>query len=134
MPFRTLVRVRFGDVDRAQIVYYPRFFNYFHTAFEDFFTEQGHEYRQVIDEVGVGFPIVHIETDFHRALRFGDLFEIEVGAERVGNTSATFRYLGRKNHELIAEARITVVCVDMKTLRPVPIPEPYRALFERNRI
>ena len=61
MAYTTKVRVRFGDEDHAQIVYYPRFFNFFHVAFEDFFGDQGHPYQKVLDEDQVGFPTVHIE-------------------------------------------------------------------------
>jgi 4-hydroxybenzoyl-CoA thioesterase len=133
MPYTTRVRVRFGDEDHAQIVYYPRFFNFFHIAFEDFFGDQGYPYQQVLDVEGVGFPTVHVETDFKQTLRFGDVFEVEVSVSSIGRTSATFHYIGRKEGAVAAEARMTVVCVDMKTWRPRPIPEPYRALFERNR-
>jgi len=133
MAYTTRVRVRFGDEDHAQIVYYPRFFNFFHIAFEDFFGDQGHPYQQVLDVDGVGFPTVHIETDFSRTLRFGDIFEVEVTVEKIGRTSALFHYVGRKQGEVAAEARMTVVCVDMKTWQPVPIPDKYRALFEKNR-
>ncbi|HJZ84567.1 MAG TPA: thioesterase family protein [Polyangia bacterium] len=134
MAFVTRVRVRFGDEDHAQIVYYPRFYNFFHIAFEDFFNEQGHDYQKVLDVERLGFPTVHVETDFFRTLKFGDVFEIEVAVERVGRSSATFRYRGRKDGELAAEARMTVVCVDMRTWKAVEIPQPLRALFERNRV
>ena len=50
MPFRTQVPVRFGDVDHAGIVYYPRFFIYFHEAFEDFFNENGFPYHVQLTE------------------------------------------------------------------------------------
>ena len=132
-PYATRVRVRFGDEDHAQIVYYPRFFNFFHIAFEDFFNDHGHPYARVIDEDGIGFPTVRVETEFFHTLRFGDVFDIEVSVERVGRSSAVFHYAGRKAGELAAEARMTVVCVDMKTWRPVPIPDHLRALFERYR-
>ena len=34
-PFVFALPVRFADVDHAGIVYYPRFFHYFHVAFEE---------------------------------------------------------------------------------------------------
>ena len=37
MSYRASVRARFGDEDHAGIVYYPRYFDFFHCAFEDFF-------------------------------------------------------------------------------------------------
>ena len=37
MAFRSQLKIRFGDIDRAGIVYYPRFMHYFHVALEEFF-------------------------------------------------------------------------------------------------
>ena len=39
MSYRTRVKVRFGDIDRAGIAYYPNLYHYCHIAFEDFFEE-----------------------------------------------------------------------------------------------
>ena len=136
MAFRTRIRIRFGDEDHAGIVYFPRFFHFFHCAFEDFFNAQGHPYKKVLDEDGAGWPAVHIESDFHKPLRFGDEMEVEVTVERLGDKSATFRYrgfkVGAEEEGEVAAARITVACIDMKSFRARPIPEPYRSLFERH--
>jgi 4-hydroxybenzoyl-CoA thioesterase len=35
MAFRSQLKIRFGDIDHAGIVYYPRFLHYFHVALED---------------------------------------------------------------------------------------------------
>ena len=37
MAFRSQLKIRFGDIDRAGIVHYPRFMHYFHVALEEFF-------------------------------------------------------------------------------------------------
>lgn len=37
MGFRAPIRVCFGDIDNAGIVYYPRGMHYFHLAMEEFF-------------------------------------------------------------------------------------------------
>jgi acyl-CoA thioesterase FadM len=80
----------------------------------------------------VGFPTVHVETEFSRTLKFGDVFEIEVRVPRIGRSSADFRYVGKKGGDVAAEATMTVVCVDMRTWRPQPIPDKYRRLMERH--
>lgn len=133
MPFRTRIAVRFGDVDHAGIVYYPRFFIYFHEAFEDFFDENGVKYPRLLDERRIGFPTVHIETDYQLPLRYGDALDIEVSVPRVGRSSAVFRYVGYRHgdgkHACTAE--ITTVCVDMNTWQSREIPDDLRALFGR---
>ena len=133
MTFQTSIAIRFGDEDHARIVYFPRFLHFFHCAFEDFFAAHGHPYRKVLDEDGYGWPAVHVDVDFQSPLRFGDRFDIDVWVEEVGTKSATFRYRGRCEGRDVARAKIVVACIDMKSFKGIPIPEPYRGIFEANR-
>ncbi len=133
MPFRTQVPVRFGDVDHAGIVYYPHFFIYFHEAFEDFFDENGHAYHELLNARRVGFPTVHIETDYKLPLRYGDALDLELSVPRLGNKSATFRYVGFRHRDGLqaCRAEITCACVDMATFEARLIPDDLRELFTR---
>ena len=86
-------RVRFGEVDQAQIVYYPRLFHYCHLAMEDFCeSELGLPYAVVIKERRIGFPTVHVEADFTAPMPFGADLSIEVSYLRIGKSSVTTRY------------------------------------------
>lgn len=131
MAFHTERAIRFADEDHAQIVYYPRFFHFFHEAFEDMFGAQGVPYRQCLDE-NVGWPAVHAEADYKRPVRFGDRLAITISVARVGDTSATFEYVGTRvgDSEVAVTAKIVVACLDMATMRSQAIPARYRALFE----
>jgi 4-hydroxybenzoyl-CoA thioesterase len=133
MAYRTTIPVRFGDVDHAGIVYYPKYFIYFHEAFEDFFNESGLPYHEVLDVRRVGFPTVHTETDFKAPLRYGDSLDLEVTVKRVGNKSATFHYVGYRHRDgvLACTADITVACVEMGTWKSQPFPDFLRELFAR---
>ncbi len=133
MAFRTSVEVRFGDVDHAGIVFYPKFFTYFHEAFEDFFNDAGHPYPKLIDERKIGFPTVHIETDYKKPLKYGDSLDLEVSVPKLGRRSATFRYVGYRHRDgqHACTAEITCACVDMRAFHAVDIPDDLRALFER---
>ncbi len=133
MPFRTQIRVRFGDVDHAGIVYYPQFFIYFHEAFEDFFDDNGLRYDRLLDERHVGFPTVHIEADYKLPLRYGDALDIELSVPKVGDRSAVFRYVGFRHADGLKalSAEITCACVDRRSFQAVPVPDDLRALFAR---
>jgi 4-hydroxybenzoyl-CoA thioesterase len=133
MPFRTQVPVRFGDVDHAGIVYYPKFFIYFHEAFEDFFDENGFAYHVQLNRRRVGFPTVNIETDYKLPLRYGDALDIELSVPKLGQRSATFRYVGFRHRDglLACRAEITCACVDMDSFQSRLIPDDLRALFVR---
>ncbi len=137
-PFRFSLRVRFDDVDHVGIVYYPRFFHYFHLAFEELFIARlgggAAAYRDLIDKRRVGFPCVHAEADFKHPLRFGDLVEIELTAPHVGQKSITFRYTASKvdhgGRVLAAEGRVTTAVLDMQAFRAIALPDDLRPMFE----
>lgn len=134
MSFRTSIKVRFGDVDHAGIVYYPRFYIYFHEAFEDFFNAAGQAYHAMLDQRRIGFPTVHVETDFKAPLRYGDSLDVELTVARLSQRSAVFRFEGQRHRdgEPCVTALITTACVDLDRFAAQIIPDDLRALFERH--
>lgn len=122
--------IRWGDVDEARIVYYPRFFHMCHVAMEDTFEKAvGIPYARVLHDDLVGFPAVAIESEFPARTEFGDVLRMRVSVARLGRTSVTWRFEGARAKDGVVglEAKITTVCVDMRTFRPTPIPPRYRA-------
>ncbi len=130
--YETEVEVRFGDIDHAGIVYYPRISHYCHVAFEDFFAEMvGIPYHSVLDDRRLGFPTVHSDIRYRESLAFGDTARIEISVTHLGHSSITMRYrISKGPDRLCVEAHITTVCVDMDSFRPVHIPDDLRAVLE----
>lgn len=123
--------VRFGDTDLAGIAYYPRMFDFIHKAMEDFFAAQcGVTYPELISERRVGFPLVKSEVDFRSPLFFGDEATISVTTTKVGNSSSGFRYRFSVGERDCFDARMTVCCVEMDTVKPIPIPKDLRPGLE----
>jgi 4-hydroxybenzoyl-CoA thioesterase len=132
--FHTTLPVRFGDVDLARIVYYPRILHYSHVAFEEFFRGGvGVPYPQLVEERRLGFPTVRLETDFESPLRYGMELDVGVGIEKLGSTSVIFRYEFRAAPAgpLLARSRNVTVCVDMDTLAKREVPADLRTAFSR---
>lgn len=128
------IKVRFGDVDHARIVYYPRFFHYFHIAFEELFEKGfGIPYPDVLDREHVGFPAVHSEADYKVPAVFGDVLHVQVTCTAVGTKSVSLRYRAIRASDGVecAEGRVTTCCVDMRTFASQPVPQRYRELFGR---
>ena len=134
MPFREHLKVRFGDIDQAGIVYYPRFLHYFHVALEDFFSYALKiNYPQMLKEHRIGFPTVHLETDFFKPLWYGDEIDIEVRPLKLGKTSITWEYLtfiGGEEDPRIRGSNITV-CLNMDTFTKMNIPSWLRERLKR---
>lgn len=137
-PFVHAQPVRFADVDHAGIVYYPRFFHFFHVAFEELWRARvgARAYAELMDRDRLGFPAVRAECVFTSPLRFGDTAEIEITVARLGKTSITFRYrifrAATPEQPRTPSAEGTVVCavVDLARFVAVAVPERVRALLE----
>jgi 4-hydroxybenzoyl-CoA thioesterase len=134
MAFRSQLKIRFGDIDRAGIVYYPRFMHYFHVALEEFFAgELGIEYHDMVETHRIGLPTVHLEADFSRPFSYGDNMAVEVSVLKVGRSSITFGYRAFKQGE--SDPRNTghnvTVCLDMDSFKKMEIPDWFRQLLEQ---
>lgn len=125
-PYRAELIVRFGDIDEAGIVYYPRLVNYFHVAMEEFFgAVLDIDYPSFLSQYRLGLPAVHLEVDFVRPLRYGDHIHVEVGIESVGHSSIIWRYrIYRPDEDDPAVvARIVTVNVDMDSFETRAVPD-----------
>ena len=129
--FVTQQTVRFGDVDPAGIVYFPRIFDYIHQAFEEVWdVHVGARYYHLLNDERVGFPLVHSEVDFRSPLRFGDRPIVRVTCFKIGRTSLGLRYLFSVDDRVCVDAHMTTAYVGIDELKTMPIPDEYRAKFE----
>jgi 4-hydroxybenzoyl-CoA thioesterase len=127
MRFRQRMRVRFGHSDPARIAYYPRFFEWFHDAFEAMFEQVlGIHYAQVLETHQVGYPAVQSACEWKRPARFGDDVMLEVFLSRLGARSATFEYRVKRDGELLATASVKIAAMHMVEQTSAAIPEPVR--------
>ncbi len=133
MQFVTEIPVRFGETDPAGVVYYPRFFHYYHCAFEEFFGAcHGASYATWTQTHQVGFPTRRVESDFSSPLRYGDTAVITVTIPRLGDRSLDFHFsLATHDERAIATSLTSKVCVDMGTFESRPIPDELRTVFEQ---
>lgn len=126
---RTRLTVRFGEVDSAGIVYYPRFLHYCHVAMEEYFAAVlGVDYARLLRRERLGFPAVRAEVDFASPLRYGDAVEVEAGVAAVGRTSVTWAYTVRRRGEdrPAATARVVTVALDLDAFEKRPVPGWFR--------
>lgn len=120
-PFLWKSRIRFVDTDASQRIHYTALFKHFEAAEEEFLRSFGQSFQSA--ETGhLGFPRVHAECDISGALVFGDEIAIEVGVERVGQTSYTLAYRVSKESSEVARGRIVVVCMNRETQKSHPLP------------
>ncbi len=132
MAYKTVIIVRFGDVDSAGIVYYPRYPHYLHVGMERFFDEVvGIDYAELTVDRKFGLPTVRLEMDYLAPFRYGDRIEMEIEIGHVGNSSVEWLYTLRAEGEEAARTRARTVTVasDLEHLRKVPVPDWLRRRF-----
>jgi 4-hydroxybenzoyl-CoA thioesterase len=131
MRHKKQMRVRFGHTDPARIVYYPRFFEWFHDIFESMFEDVFKmHYAAVLNDRRVGFPAVQVACEFLKPATFGELVDLEVFLSRLGERSATFEYRVRRGGDLLVTASVKVAAMDLDKRVSAKIPEDIRAAFQ----
>ena len=126
MSHRMRLDVRFGDLDPAGIVYYPRYLHLCHVGMEEYFRHVvGIDYAVFLAEHDLGLPTVRTEVEHRRPIRYGDAVELEVAVERVGGSSVEWRYRfwhgGAERPS--TECRVVTVLVEMSSFEKRPVPE-----------
>jgi len=123
-------RVRWGDVDAANIIFYGSYIRFFEIAETELFRAVGMPYGKIFEELDIWLPRVHLECDFHRAARMDDLLEVSVYVGKIGTTSLRFNFEVRRKTEdgtiekdLMATAHFVLVSTNRTDLKPLPVPE-----------
>ena len=129
-PYRyaAYTRVAFSDTDAQGVVYYGRYMPYFDLSRTEYHRHVG----------TIGFPGRHFAmrasiVEYHAPARFDDLLEVFVRIERIGTSSvvydhSAFRIEDDEPDVLMATAKQTLVLIESRERRPVPVPDEFREL------
>ncbi len=130
IEFSLPIQIRFSDIDGYMHVNNGVYFNYFEHARAVFLF-------QVCDWniMEVGSVVGRIEMDYFRPIHIYDTVKALVKCSRVGNSSFDLeQYLvgETKSGEpyTFAKSKSILVSVDMKTMKPMPLPNNYRAKLQ----
>jgi 4-hydroxybenzoyl-CoA thioesterase len=127
--FRSRHLVRFSHCDPAGIVFYPRFFDLFSSALEDWF-QSGIDSPfggDFMVKRNLRVPSLSITAEFLRPCRMGDVLDLDVWVARVGRSSFELALAGSVAGEPRLRALWTMCVIDFATFKSTPIPEDLRA-------
>lgn len=128
--FSTEVRVRLSETDAFGIVFHANFFIYFDVARVDYLRNLD-ALRFISPENARNNALVHATADFRSPARFDDILVVHARVSEIGSSSFTFDFLATNKVEnrLVATGRTTLVVLDEKTWKPIPVPEEFRGLI-----
>ncbi len=131
LPFRLLLRVRYGECDAQGIVFNARWGDYIDTAIA--------EYSRVLfggvdaAATGIDWRLVKQMTEWHAPARFDDVLDIRVRTLRVGTTSFALatEFLRHAEKTRLVSGETVCVMVQPVTGIKMPVPPAARAALER---
>lgn len=135
-PFISKNKVRMHDTDMAGILYFPRQFRFAHDTLEDFVENEGMTFEQIFNAEKFVFVVVHAEADYYIPLHVGDILEVHLFVERIGNTSFVLAYkiYRMPDRELVGSAKTVHVSLNSDTREKIPVPEKLRRGLEKHLI
>jgi 4-hydroxybenzoyl-CoA thioesterase len=106
---RKTIHIEWGDCDPAQIVYYPRYFEYFDACTAALFAKAGFSKREMLKTHGiVGFPLVEVRSRFIAPSRFSDDVVVDSEITEWRNSSFFVR------HKLFNNGQLAVECLETR--------------------
>lgn len=121
MSFETTVTVRFGDVDGAGIVFYPRYYEMLNSAVEDWCAAiLGVNFHTMHLVERWGVPAVDIEAQFSVPSVLGDVLTVRIVPAKLGKSSCRLiaDFSCRGEHRL--KMAMTVVRMDLDLRKSKP--------------
>ncbi len=126
-------RLLIHDIDAAGIAFTGRLVTIAIEVLEQGLGLAGIEVAAVLREGRWAAPLVHLEADFKRPLRHGDVVGCDLVCETIGERSYTCRIDLRPAGavEPAASVRIVSAVIDARSFSAVPVPAELRAALER---
>ena len=130
MPFVHRMQVRFADTDAQGHMYFANYLTFCDEALAAYMHDIGCPWQEMVTE-GVDMFYRSSSCDYRSSAGFEAQIDIEAEIAKIGNSSVTSRFLMHSNGELLAEAELVSVCIDVKTREKTRVPERLRRAVAR---
>jgi acyl-CoA thioester hydrolase len=128
-PFSHELRVRYGECDAQGIVFNANFLAYVDVVLTEIWRQTMGSYDLLL-KTGVDTVVGEANLRYLAPARFDDILRIEGGFDGLGTTSTTLKLRFRRDEDLLVEADVRYVFVDLETWEKTPIPDAVRAGLE----
>ena len=126
------IRVRYGETDQMGYVYYGNYASYYEVARVEAFRKLGLSYKELEDS-GVMMPVLELKTRYLLPARYDDLLTVKVTIPEMPRLKIRYLYeVYNEQGTLLNTGETVLVFVNMKTNKPVRIPEQMSVLLEKH--
>lgn len=122
------VRIYYEDTDAGGVVYYANYLKYFERCRTEWLRALGHHQVDLLAQHDIAFVVKSVNADYKRPGRLDDALEAGLRLAHLGRAQLQFeQWVERLNpdgtRETLVSGQVKLACVNLKTLRPVSIPD-----------
>ena len=121
------VRVYYEDTDAAGIVYYATFLRFLERGRTEFLRDLGYQQQEIAVSSGIAFAVRSVSAEYLLPGRLDDQLQVETGIESLGRAQLVFAQRVVRSGELLLDARVRIVCLDLQKQKAAPIPRDIHA-------
>lgn len=122
-PYTWPVRVYWEDTDAGGVVYHASYLRFMERARSEWLRAQGVDQMAFKEATGLAFMVRSMELDFLRPALLDDELSVTVAVKEWRAASILFgQAIGRADGTELVRAQVRVACVDLRRMRPAPIP------------
>jgi acyl-CoA thioester hydrolase len=122
------IRVYFEDTDAGGVAYHANYLRWAERARTESLRDIGLPHHLLMERHGSLLVVRRIEVAYLRPARLDDLVFIETRVLKAGAASLDVgQDVVAEDGGMLARLKVGLVCVSQQSLRPVPLPEPWRS-------
>jgi acyl-CoA thioester hydrolase len=121
------LRVRWAEVDPQSIVFNAHYLAYFDVGVTEYWRAIGCVYPEGFESMGVDSFAVKATLEYHASARYDDMLELCTRVSKLGRTSMRVAFEIHRGSDHLVTGELIYVIADLKTRKPVPIPDALKA-------
>ncbi|MBP0446190.1 YbgC/FadM family acyl-CoA thioesterase [Roseomonas sp. SSH11] len=122
------IRVYFEDTDAGGVAYHANYLRWAERARTESLRDIGLPHHLLMERHASLLVVRRIEVAYLRPARLDDLVFIESRVIKAGSASVDVgQDVVAEDGTVLARLKVGLVCVSQESLRPVPLPEPWRS-------
>ena len=120
------VSVYYEDTDTLGIVYHANYLKYFERARVEWLNAMDVNLVKIAQAARQAFVVHRVNIEYLKPAALGDRLEATVEVLSIRSCFVELRQTVRRGAELLAQAEVRIVYIDMDRLKPVVLPEQVR--------
>ncbi len=124
------VRVYFQDTDAGGVVYHASYVNFMERSRTEWLRTFGYSNAGLMKELGVVFVVRSLKLDYLKPALLDDLLTVTSRIKEIGRSRVSLHQTVLRGEEILVEGEVHLVCVDVKTFKPVSVPDVLRKQWD----